>query len=223
MVIKIHDRKIIKFRNLLLDWGKDNLRDFKWRNSSNPYEVIVAEMMLQRTKAEQIENVYTKFLEKFPDVKTLADADTESIEEVIAPLGLRYRAERMKIVAEKIVKLYDSSIPESENELLKLPGIGNYIAGIVVCLAFKKDVPIFDSNVARIVARIFSINVTVESHKKRDFWVLMETMLPSGKSREFNLALIDLGSLICTPKNPLHEKCPLNMICNFYKKSRRAR
>lgn len=217
MGIKIQEKKIKKFRKLVLDWGKNNIRDFKWRNSSDPYEVLIAEMMLQRTKAEQIEDVYVKFLEKFPDVKTLANADVRKIENAISSIGLKYRGRRMKTVAKKIVELYEGTVPDTEKELLELPGIGRYVASAVLCMAFKKDVPVFDSNVARIVGRVFSIETTAESHKKKEFWELMQTFLPKGKAREFNLALIDIGSLICTPRNPKQDVCPVRKICDYNK------
>lgn len=214
MVSKISNEKLKKFTKLLLEWGNDNLRDFKWRNSTNPYEILIAEMMLQRTKAEQVAAIYDSFLERFSDVKKLANSDTEEIKKVIKPLGLEYRAKRIKEVAEAIVKDHDSTVPASEKELLELPGIGRYISGAVLSIAFKKDVPIFDSNVARILQRVFSMEITAESHKKKEFWDFMGQMVPEGRAKEFNLALIDFGSLICTPRNAKCENCPLANICD---------
>lgn len=210
------DAKIEKFVEELLAWSTDNLRDFEWRRASDPYRILVAELMLQRTGADQVATVYGKFLKKFPSPEHLAGSEITEIEKVVSSLGLRYRAGRLREIAIKLVKKYGGKVPPEREELISLPGVGNYVANAVMCLAFGRDAPLLDSNIARIVGRVFSLKTTQESHKSMKFWKVMEKMLPAGRAREFNLALVDLGSLICTPRNPRHEKCPLKDLCDFY-------
>lgn len=208
--------KIRMFVDDLLEWGSKNRRRFAWRESEDPYSVLVAELLLQRTMARQVEPVYYEFMKKFPDARALADASLESIAGTIQPLGLAYRAPRLKAIAKVLVERHGGLIPESESELLELPGIGKYIANAILCFAFGRDVPVVDTNVARIAQRVFGLNFGREPHKKREFREFMKRMIPRGRARDFNLSLLDHANLICTPKHPKCLVCPLNRICRFY-------
>lgn len=206
------------FVTRLIAWGEKNRRDFPWRRSKNAFHILIAELMLQRTVARQVEPVYTRFIAQYSSPQDLAKARLEDIAKDLQSLGLAYRASRLKQIADMIVTKFGGRTPATEDELLQMPGVGRYVANAVLCFAFGKDVPLVDANILRVMKRVFSITTSKESHKKREIWDLVATMIPKQKAREFNLSILDFASLICTAKNPLHEACPLRDICDFYQK-----
>jgi len=174
--------------------------------------------MLQRTVARQVEPIYMKFIAQYPSPQDVVTASLEEVAKDLKPLGLAYRALRLKKIAKMVTTNFGGRVPASEDELLKLPGVGRYVANAVLCFAFGEDVPLVDANVLRVIKRVFSITTSKEAHKKPEMWNLMATMIPKYQAREFNLSLLDFASLVCTAKNPLHEACPLKNMCDFYQK-----
>lgn len=207
------------FINAILNWHKQNYRDFAWRKSSDPYVILISEILLQKTKAENVIPVFNIFIEKYSNANKLNNASFEDLKKEIEILGLyNQRAPKLQKLAKILVEKYDGKVPENINELLELPGIGNYIANAVMCFAFDYDVPLLDTNIGRIIQRIFSFEVTGEERKKKHVWDLIATFLPEGKSRQYNYSLIDFGALVCTSRNPKHNLCPLIEICDYYSK-----
>lgn len=206
-----------KFADLLLEWWKLNKRDFPWRRTNNPYVILVSEMLLRKTTAKQVNAIFEKFFTKFPNVKMLAEADEEEIEELIKPLGMEHkRAVLLKKLANELLKNHGGAIPASQDDLLKLPGVGRYSANAVLCFAYGKDAPLVDVNAIRVFQRVFS----VKSRKRRikddtTFWEFVAETIPKGKAREFNLAIIDFAHEVCRPKKPKCAICPLCVICIF--------
>lgn len=206
-----------KFADLLLEWWKLNKRDFPWRRTNNPYVILVSEMLLRKTTAKQVNTIFEKFFTKFPNVKMLAEADEEEIEELIKPLGMEHkRAVLLKKLANELLKNHGGAIPVSQDDLLKLPGVGRYSANAVLCFAYGKDAPLVDVNAIRVFQRVFS----VKSQKRRikddtTFWEFVAETIPKGKAREFNLAIIDFAHGVCKPKKPKCAICPLRVICIF--------
>jgi len=211
------EKKKEAFAARLLKWGKRNRRDFSWRKETDAFHILVAEIMLQRTSAVQVEPVYRKFIAEYPLVHNLASAPIKNVLGDLRPLGLRYRAVRLKQVANILETQFRGKVPDSEKELLGLPGIGKYVANAVQCFAFKKDLPLVDSNVLRVINRIFSIKSIPDSHKKLQIWDFMSSMIPEGRAKEFNISLLDFAGVICTPRKPNHEICPMRGICDFHK------
>lgn len=212
--------RIDSFVKRILEWYKDNNRNYLfWRRTNNPYYVLVAEMMLQKTTVKQVQNLIESFLDRFPTPKALADASIEEIRELITPLGMEHkRAVRYKKWAEIVVEKYGGQIPDSEKELLSLPGVGQYMANGVLCLAFGKDVPLVDTNIVRILERVFDIKSDkARARADKKFWDFVRRITPPGKSRDLNLALLDHGALVCTAKNPKCLICSINKICVAYK------
>ncbi|MEM2057665.1 MAG: hypothetical protein QXO76_05400 [Thermoproteota archaeon] len=206
-----------KFADLLLEWWKLNKRDFPWRRTNNPYVILVSEMLLRKTTAKQVNAIFEKFFTKFPNIKMLAEADEEEIEELIKPLGMEHkRAVLLKKLANELLKNHGGAIPASQDDLLKLPGVGRYSANAVLCFAYGKDAPLVDVNAIRVFQRVFS----VKSQKRRikddtTFWEFVAETIPKGKAREFNLAIIDFAHEVCKPKKPKCAICPLRVICMF--------
>ena len=204
------------FVRKMLRWGKKNRRRFTWRETSNPYAVLIAEILLQRTAADQVESIYCKFIEEFPTVEMLAGASIRDIANVIKPLGLTYRAPRLKDIAVEIIDKHHGLIPESKDELLQLNGVGEYVSNAILCFAFGKDTPIIDTNVSRVVQRVFGIDFGNEPHKKKEFWKIMSKMVPKGRARDFNFSILDCAHMICKSTSPKCEKCPLVSLCRYH-------
>lgn len=215
--------KVDRFIEGILKWYEHNKRDYLfWRKTKNPYYVLASEMMLQKTTVKQVQNLILKFIERFPTPKDLAEAPVEEIEELITPLGMEHkRAKSYKKWAEVVVEEYGGRTPDSEKELISLPGVGQYMANSVLCLAFGKDVPLLDTNIVRILERVFDIRSSkARARTDKKFWEFVRNITPLGKSRDVNLALLDHGALVCTAKNPKCPVCPVNKICTAYKEGK---
>ncbi|MGD0495476.1 MAG: hypothetical protein ABSB28_05485 [Candidatus Bathyarchaeia archaeon] len=203
------------FAALLLEWYQKNGRCFPWRNKKDPYQILIAEIMLQRTRAGQVVPVYLNFLRDFPTINALKKAPVERIERYFGKLGLRWRAGRVKQMAEDIAERFKSGIPSDREQLLSIPSIGDYIADAMLAFAYGKNVAVVDSNVCRVIGRVFGLDSKREARRKLLFRNIPNSLLPAGKAREFNWAMIDLASLVCLPRKPLCSKCPLNRVCDF--------
>lgn len=203
------------FAALLLKWFKNNRRSFPWRDTKDPYQVLIAEIMLQRTKANQVVPVYLGFIREFPTILILKTATVREIQRHFVRLGLLWRANRVKQMAKDIVVRFEGKIPSDRDQLLSIPSIGDYVADAVLAFAFGKDVAVVDSNVCRVVGRVFGIDWKKEARRRPVFREIPDKLLPKGKAREFNWAIIDVASIVCLPKNPLCSRCPLSGICDF--------
>ncbi|KXA97441.1 hypothetical protein AKJ37_02975 [candidate division MSBL1 archaeon SCGC-AAA259I09] len=203
-----------EFVEKIIGWYEENGRHrFPWRNTEDPYEILTAEFLLQKTTAEQVEEVYPKFLEAFPEVGDLAEAPKEEILDIIGGLGLAYRADRMKEVAQEISDDYKGRVPEGLDELLNLKGVGDYTANSVLCYAFGRARPVIDTNAGRILKRVFGLNVGGRLRQSDDLWSLAEDLVPENEPKKYNLGLLDLGAFVCHKKEPECKKCPVKDLC----------
>lgn len=201
----------------VLEWGQTNLRHFPWRITSNPYEILIAEIMLHRTRALQVEKVYQPFIKKYQDFVSICKSDQKIILNEIAYLGLVWRAELLHDLSCSIVKNYNGKIPVEKEELLNLPGIGPYIASAFLCFAYGKPEPLLDTNTVRVIGRIFGLKITDSSRRKKNFRDIMQNLVKNGECRNFSLSLIDFADALCKTNNPLCEKCFLKDICYFFR------
>jgi A/G-specific adenine glycosylase len=210
-------RRAESFAQTVLAWAKCNTRDLPWRKTKDPYKIIVAEVMLQRTKAEQVLPVYEPFLRQFPDFDSLCKASVTEIRESIISLGLEKRALGLKKLAEQLTNEYGGNVPCTRKELLELYGVGNYVANAVICHAFGIDALTVDANFARVLDRVFSLKPNHPAQKDKRVWAFAESLMPyaRGKCRTLNLGILDLASAICTPRKPSCTECPLNTICDY--------
>jgi len=202
----------------ILEWWYKNKRDFPWRHERDPYRLLIAEIMLQRTKADQVVPVYLEFLRKYPTIKHLAEADLKEIESFFARLGLLWRAKRVKKMAEYIVLHYKGRIPRNREDLLKIPMIGEYMADALLSFAYGKDMVVVDSNVVRVIQRVFNLRSKGEARRDPKFRAYAQAMLPRGRAREYNWAIIDFAARTCTPRNPKCGICPLRDLCRYAKR-----
>jgi len=205
--------------NKLIEWWFKNGRSYPWRETSNPYRIVIAEVMLQRTKADQVLPVYLDFLRKFPTIFDLAKASENEIKPFFRRLGLLWRAVLVKKMADFVVGKHNGIFPRNKEDLLKIPAVGEYISNALLSFAYHQPVVIVDSNVCRIVVRIHGLKIRGEPRRNKVVHELARKMLPSkDKSRSLNLALIDFATLVCKPKKPLCTKCPINSNCDYYHK-----
>ncbi|MGI0070222.1 MAG: hypothetical protein ACREAN_08215 [Nitrosopumilaceae archaeon] len=195
-----------------------NKRQFSWRNTRDPFKILIAELLLRKTTARQVESVYSEFLEKFPNPKSLASATSSSIENEIERLGIQHqRAVLLKRLSQIIVEEFHGGMPASEEDLKSLPGVGQYGANAVLNLAYGKKVPLVDVNVLRVINRVFGI----KSSKKRarndpEMWNFAKKLLPRKNTRDHNLAMLDFASAICVSRGPKCRQCFATPYCVYY-------
>lgn len=199
------------FRKQLLRWSQDKIRSFPWRETDNPFEILIAEFLLQRTPAERVEPIYKKIIDRHPSFESLSHASLAEIKELLRPLGLHNK--RGEAIQEIAIRLADGQFPQSEAELVNLPYIGRYGANAILCFAFDEPVAILDQNVIRIYNRLFGLNL---DHRAEQSWVFAEWMLPKSDIRRYNLALLDFGALVCLPRSPRCNDCFANNFCKFF-------
>jgi len=217
-IVGISRKKIREFQLTMIDWYAQNGRLLPWRDISDPYRIMVAELLLQKTDVGKVKTVYNEFITNFPTVQVIYDQEDSSISRIIQPLGLRYKVTRLKLLAKVIVEEYDGKIPEAEKELLKLPGVGRYIAAAVECFAYNKSKAILDTNVIRILDRVLGIRS--ERDRPRDdisLWNQAQTIVPRDNAKEYNWALLDFGALVCKNRLPICDNCILQNMCRFFK------
>lgn len=210
------DSKDVTFVKLILDWFKNNKREFSWRTLNlTPFQVLVAEIMLQKTNASQVENIFPRFIEIYPNPENIANISEDDLANLLQPLGLfNRRARDIKKTAEIILDL--GNVPSEKNDLLNLPGVGDYIANAVLCFAFNKKMPIIDTNVGRVMKRVFSFPVKSAPSRDKKLAERMEGLIPDRYFKEFNYAILDMAALICIPRKPRCEECLLTAICEYY-------
>jgi A/G-specific adenine glycosylase len=215
----VPERQKVFLVHQLLKWHKEGRRLFPWREQRDPFKVLVAELMLQRTRAEQVVTVYRTFIDRYPTVEAAASAKIEDVEEILRPLGLHHRIPRLLALFKELNEKYGGSVPSELKELMKLPGVGRYVASAVLCFGFGKSVPIVDANVVRLFTRYFE----VRSSKKRPhtdpaIWNLASEVVEMGNAVEINEAILDFASTICTPR-PKCRECPLRIACAHFNTS----
>ena len=211
-------RTIIQnLRNELFNWSINNFRDFPWRKTQDPYKIIIAEIMLHRTKADQVKRVYEEFVGKYPDFNSIIRKNTGEIQTELHSLGLFWRSDLLYRLAKEVVEKYNGILPLEKNKLLGLSGVGNYIASAVLCLGNNIPEPLLDTNTVRVIGRIFGINITDSSRRSKKFYNIMNDLVTCDDPKRISLSLIDFASAVCTAKNPRHDICPVNSICSLYK------
>jgi A/G-specific adenine glycosylase len=209
--------QIARVHSHLLQWYTIEYRDLPWRSTHDPYAILVSEMMLQQTQVYRVLPKYQQFLAAFPTLAALAAATTADVISNWVPLGYNMRAVRLQAIARQVIAEYGGRIPDSIEELLKLKGVGRYTAGAIACFAYMKQVATVDTNINRVLHRIFlGLEYPEPKLSNNQMLSLAEQVLPDGKAYEWNQALMDLGATICTSSNPQCVRCPLHEVCNAY-------
>lgn len=208
--------EILAFRRKLLKWGQKNIRSYPWRDTDDPYKVLVAELMLRRTKAEQVFPVYLKFIEKYPTIQYFRHARKATLKKILKSLGLNWRINGFVELALVFSRCGLTTLPAQEEKLKELPGVGNYVAAAVCCLAFNAPCVLVDSNIVRVLSRYFGLNFCGEIRRNKQFIEIAENCLNHNNPKLYTLALLDLAATICTSAFPKHADCPLNACCIYF-------
>lgn len=205
--MKLRARNIRNFRRLIKDWGKENMRDFPWRHTDDPYEVAVAELMLRRTQAVQVAPVYREFLRSYPDTHSLACADPDEVRDTLHSLGLHWRAQNIIDFGCAVVEKFEGQVPVSDRKLRDLPGVGPYVSAAVRCFALGEPVPLVDTNTIRVVGRVFGINTEGRARNRKEVRQSIARCVDPDEPRLYNFSLLDFASLVCRARDPLHDRC----------------
>lgn len=211
------------FRTQLSKWGAANVRDYPWRRTTEPYHLLVAESLLQKTDADTVAPIYELFLDRYPILQALATAELEDVAKLLAPLGLFFRAQRLQACAQIILKEYDGKVPQDQQQLLKLPGIGDYTARAIGSQAFNQPLAVLDANVARIFERFFGLRGERVKSRCKILWGAADLIAPKTAVGKWNLALLDFGALVCKAPKPECETCLLSVKCHVVDRSQNSR
>jgi len=204
----------------LLSWFDENKRVFPWRveGKADPYHILVAELMLKKTRADNASSAYSQFIELYPNPNSVINASNTDIENILLPLGLiKQRTKAFLSIFTIINNNHDGKIPSRKKDLQELPYVGDYTVNAVLCFGFNKKVPIVDVNVTRICQRFFGLEIYGDPRVDTHIWDFLKRIIPNKKFKEFNLALLDFGALICSSKATKCKDCILNNQCNFVK------
>ena len=208
------ERQTVKLiQKRILGWYRKHKRELQWRTTSNPFEILVSEIMLQQTQVNRVQEKLPVFLKRFPTVRTLASASTGDVIHAWRGMGYNSRAVRLREMARMVIREYRGTIPANTGELENLPGIGPYTAHAVACFAFHQHVPVVDVNIRRILSRLFAkMKRPDEVIAENEAWNIASNVLP-GDAYAWNQALMDIGSIICTAKKPSCIVCPVQDCC----------
>ena len=203
------------FTRKLLAWWARAARDLPWRKTRDPYRVLVSEFMLQQTQVSRVAEYYPRFLERFPDLATLARARPRVVREAWDGLGYYARASNLHALARVVSRDHGGKLPDVPEELVKLPGVGPYTAGAVATFAYEKPVPAVDTNVSRVLRRAFFNRGTGNVQRATRIWDLARALVPRDGKRawKFNQAIMELGALICVARKPKCPQCPVRPVC----------
>lgn len=201
------------FRRRLLAWGRENRRSFPWREADDPWKVLVAEVLLQRSRGKTVAKTYQELFRRWPDEAALSGARESSIGTVIRPLGLVGRAGSLRAMAKEVTRL--GGVPADFEGLLALPGVGRYVANATLVVAFGKRAPVVDGVTARVYRRYFGLPSDLPATSDQVLWETVEGVTPPNASREWNWGVLDLAAEVCLPVKPRCGACPLVARCAF--------
>jgi len=199
-----------EFRRKVLRWHQKYNRPFPWRENITPYRVFIAEVLLQRTNANLVAPMYNQVLNRYPNVESLALANTKSLREMLWPIGIPRRALTLKHSAKRILKEHGGVIPADKKALLELPGVGNYTASAVLIVGFSRPATPIDTNVERLMTRYFG------ARKYNSIERLTTDLFNCKNPGKVLFAVMDFAALVCSKRKPQHEKCPVHSSCQYY-------
>ncbi|MDD4632437.1 MAG: A/G-specific adenine glycosylase [Proteiniphilum sp.] len=205
----------------LLNWYNVNKRDLPWRRTTNPYHIWLSEVILQQTRIVQGWDYYLRFIDRFPDVQSLASAEEEEVLKLWQGLGYYTRARNLHAAARQIMSRYNGIFPSDYSNILSLKGVGKYTAAAISSIAFQAPYAVVDGNVNRVIARLFTVETPIDTAEgKRIISEIAHHLLPPRHSGNYNQAIMDFGSLVCTPVQPKCADCPLQENCRAYEEKR---
>lgn len=203
------------FRARIDEWAAKHARPLPWRQRSDPFAVLIAEIMLRRTHARQVVPVFERFMQRFPDPASLAVAPEQEVAEIVRPLGLRWRVPAFRQLARALVQKHGGQAPSDHEELEALPGVGDYVAAAVRAFAFNLPAVPVDTNTVRVAARYFGFPYNAESRRNRWVRAQVARLCDPSRPRDSARALLDFAAAVCRAVKPRHEECPVADQCAF--------
>lgn len=214
---KIPIKQTKEIQQKLIKWFLENHRDLPWRKNYDPYEIWVSEIMLQQTQVTTVLPYFERWMKELPTIESVANAKEDTLLKLWEGLGYYSRVLNLQKAAKEIIEKHKGEFPEKHEEIIKLKGIGPYTAGAISSIAFNQEKPIVDGNVIRVLSRLFEYKENTRLPKNiKQIWTWAEDLIPKGNAREFNQGMMELGALICKPKNPHCLKCPLVSYCKAH-------
>jgi A/G-specific adenine glycosylase len=201
-------------------WYKQNKRELPWRRTKDPYKIWISEIILQQTRVDQGLNYYLRFIERFPNVETLAKAEEDDVLKYWQGLGYYSRARNLHYSAKYIMKELNGKFPKTFTELKKMKGVGDYTAGAIASFAYNEQVPLVDGNVYRFLSRLYAEDTPIDTTRgKKIFLELAKELLARQEAQIFNQAIMEFGALQCKPANPACIECPIQSKCLAFAKN----
>jgi len=209
------------FQARLLRWFREHGRDLPWRKTRDPYKILVSEVMLQQTQVDRVRGYYERFLREYPTVRDLATAHPARVREAWEGLGYYARARNLHAAAREVTRRHDGRFPRRLADVMALPGVGRYTAGAVLSFAYGEPAPVLDTNVRRLLSRVFVRRRPASpAQLDRRLWALAENAIPERHAWAFNQAVMDFGATVCTARSPKCGICPMRSICAHYGRTR---
>lgn len=202
-------------RKNTLAWFTKCGRDFPWRKTKNPYKILIAELMLRRTRAQQVVPIYKEFFAAFPTVTKFSHASRREIRCILRSLGLNWRIENFVELAKTLRRQHSPALPTKQANLRRLPGVGDYVAGATTCFSEGAPVTVIDANVVRVLTRYFGMQGRGEMRRNKRFIQLATMSIDPKHPREYTWGVLDLGALVCIPGSPDCPNCPLRKTCTY--------
>lgn len=218
--MKSENQNVASFRKKLYGWYERHHRNLPWRENQDPYKIWISEIMLQQTTVQAVLPYYKEWIKLFPDVKSLSLAPLQRVLKSWQGLGYYQRAKNLHKASKIIMDKFNGRIPQDYNELKNLPGFGPYTAGAVLSFAFDKFYPVVDANIRRVSMRLMGLKGRVNLKNDRNLLNFLKPFLPQKKTALFNQVIMELGALVCRPKNPLCLLCPITEFCQAFKEGK---
>ncbi|WP_270328080.1 A/G-specific adenine glycosylase [Enterococcus malodoratus] len=217
------EQEVNAFQTDFLTWYQQEKRNLPWRYNQDPYRIWISEIMLQQTRVDTVIDYFYRFMEEFPTIQNLADAPEDKLLKVWEGLGYYSRARNLQAAAKQIVTEFGGKFPTTVEQIRSLKGIGPYTAGAISSIAFEIPEPAIDGNMMRVVSRLFCIEADIaKASSRNEFDEAMRRIISQDQPGDFNQAMMDLGSSICTPTNPQCEICPIQKYCQAYRENRQT-
>lgn len=217
------EEEVTSFQDAFLTWYQREKRNLPWRYNHDPYRIWISEIMLQQTRVDTVIDYFYRFMEQFPTIQDLANAPEDKLLKVWEGLGYYSRARNIQAAAKQIMEEFNGVFPSTVDEIRSLKGIGPYTAGAISSIAFEIPEPAIDGNVMRVVSRLFCIEADIaKASSRRPFDEAMRKIISKDQPGDFNQAMMDLGSSICTPTSPQCESCPIQSYCQAYRENRQT-
>lgn len=212
------DKLFKEFRHRLLEWGRNNTRKYPWRWIDDPYRILMSEFMLHRTQTKQVVSIYDQFIEEYPTLVAFSQADEAHLRDILKSLGLQWRIEGMLKALSQLWTQY-GEVPINSEKLLSIEGIGQYIAGATVCFANNEPVTLIDTNIVRVVGRVWGLELSGEARRRKSVIEVIAGACDPEFPRDYYYSMIDFAHQVCKPRNPDCKSCPLlDLPCQFGQK-----